>query len=160
MARKDRGPLCGAKTMAGGSCRWPRATCKFHLSADREPAAAVINPVVEHEEPQQESSALPEGQDLRELGWWIIENTVSSGLTTQQASVVASVMRVLVSLGPAPDDEETRLREIELQAHLMHGFPPRSAEEWELAAQLYDDSALREFRRWRPLDEPGNREGD
>lgn len=160
MERRNRGPHCGARTKAGGACRWPRAECPVHQPASREEAAGDGLPVAEREEPRQEASALPGGRDLRELGWWIIENTVSSGLTTQQASVVASVMRVLVALGPAPEDEETRLRAIELQAHLMHGFPPRSEEEWELAAQLYDDSALQEFGRWRPLDVPGNREGD
>lgn len=30
----------------------------------------------------------------------------------------------------------------------MNGIQPRTAEEWELAAKVFDDDALSEFRRW------------
>ena len=30
----------------------------------------------------------------------------------------------------------------------MHGVPPRTPEEWGHAAELFDDEALAEFRRW------------
>lgn len=57
-------------------------------------------------------------------------------------------MRVLATLGPEPLAEEESLREIELRGLLMNGIPPRTPDEWELAAKVFDDEALSEFRRW------------
>ena len=86
--------------------------------------------------------------DLRELGWWTIEHTIRGDLAPNRGTVISTTMRTLVGMGPAPLDEDEILREVELRGILMNGIPPRNDEEWELAAKVFDDEALSEFRRW------------
>jgi len=86
--------------------------------------------------------------DLRELGWWTIEHTIRGDLAPNRGSVISTIMRTLVGMGPAPLDEDEILREVELRGILMNGIPPRTDDEWELAAKIFDDEALSEFRRW------------
>src|SRR5690606_37381027 len=76
---------------------------------------------------------------------------VSGAMDVRAATVVASLLRVLATLGPAEMDEEEALREVELRGLIMQGVPPRTPEEWELAESIFDDDALREIRSWPPL---------
>jgi hypothetical protein len=92
--------------------------------------------------------AAVEARDLRELGWWTIEHTISGDVEPRSGTVICTIMRVLAALGPEPFAEEESLREIELRGLLMNGIPPRTADEWELAARIFDDDAASEFRRW------------
>lgn len=90
-------------------------------------------------------------RDLRVLGWWVIDRLVSGALEARQAAVIGNLVRTLAALGPGAIATEQALREVELRGVLMYGIPPRTPEEWELAASIFDADALAEFRRWRPL---------
>ncbi len=54
-------------------------------------------------------------------------------------------------MGPDEYDTEQMLREVELRGVLMNGIPPRNEAEWELAASIFDDDAIAEFKRWEML---------
>ena len=86
--------------------------------------------------------------DVRALAWWLVEQTVKGTIEMNRASVLGTLLRTLAALGPAPADEDEALAEVELRGVLMNGMPPRDDEEWTLAARIFDDDALAEFRRW------------
>jgi hypothetical protein len=144
---------CGAPTRSGGSCGWERALCPHHGRKNGPANAPAANPVVPaaRTNPARPGASPAEERDLRKLGWWVIERVISGELTSSDASVVSSVMRVLAALGPATADSEDALREVQLRGRLMHGRPPKDAEEWALAGRLFTDDALAEFRRWEQL---------
>ncbi len=88
------------------------------------------------------------GRDLRALGWWLIEETLAGRITPPEASAVNRMMHTLLQLGPTPEADDVALQDVALRGLLMHGLPPRTAEEWRRAAEVFDDDALAEFRRW------------
>jgi hypothetical protein len=90
-------------------------------------------------------------RDLRGLAWWVVGGVLSRDLAANEATVIASLLRVLAALGPAEASTAAALREVELRGRIMHGQPPRDAVEWELASSLFSDEALDEFRRWEAL---------
>lgn len=88
-------------------------------------------------------------RDLRETGWWVIEQlTAAQAFEAKEGSVVASVLRVLAGLGPSPLSEEEALAEVELRGRLAHGLPPASPEQWERAIRVFEPEAVEEYRRW------------
>ena len=129
--------LCNAPTKDGRRCHFPKSECPWHQE-DRP----------ESDELALQSPAAIDGRDLRELGWWTIEHTIRGDLAPNRGSVISTIMRTLVGMGPAPLDEDEILREVELRGILMNGIPPRNDEQWELAAKIFDEEALSEFRRW------------
>ncbi|MGH2632027.1 MAG: hypothetical protein ACRDG3_01335 [Tepidiformaceae bacterium] len=149
---------CGAPTQKGTPCKLLRDECDYHrrwrertrrqqpaTPAPRSTASAQPNsgPVA--------ASTPPPGlgeRNLRDLGWWVVGRMTETELTAPNASVVVAVMRILASLGPEPLAEEDALKQVELRGLIMHGQPPRSAEEWQLAADIFEDDALEEFHRW------------
>ncbi len=66
--------------------------------------------------------------------------------------LVATVMRILITLGPEPLSKEGALREAALIGRVMGGQPPRDAEEWALAESIFEADAVAEFRRWEERD--------
>ena len=92
-------------------------------------------------------------RDLRGLGWWLIEETLAGRVTPPEASAVNRMMHTLLQLGPAPEAEDRALQEVALRGLLMHGVPPRTEDEWRRAAEVFDDEALAEFRRWASAEE-------
>lgn len=141
----------------GGPCPWPVAKCPVPAHADwRDRTGLPLEPA-QTSAPMADEQAIPEspgwlnGKDLRGLGWWLIERVLWGRIETQQASVVASLMRTLAALGPEEASEEEALREVELRGRLMHGQPPRTEEEWARARAAFDEDALAEFRRWASL---------
>ncbi len=62
--------------------------------------------------------------------------------TTAEASVAATLLRVLSSLGPPPADPRAIDREVAVRALLMHGLLPRDVDEWELARDLFGEELL------------------
>ena len=156
---------CGATTKTGERCRWPRGECRWHVPAGDEPlpnTAAAASAGPPDPKPQAPESSFPwlEGRDLRGLGWWLIEHILRGSVESRDGSVVAGLVRTLAALGPEESNREEALREVELRGMLMHGMPPRTEEEWELAARVFDDDALAEFRRWeRLLLEADHRDG-
>lgn len=91
------------------------------------------------------------GRDLRSLGWWLISQILAEDLTPQHASVAARIMGLLERLGPGLESGDESLRELALRGMVMAGVPPRTPDEWELAARIFDDAALAELRRWPAL---------
>jgi hypothetical protein len=98
---------------------------------------------------------MPSGDDDRPDAYVKIKATlagVASGRYSpaQGARFIRSLVAVR-KLGPEPIDEDEALAEVELRGRLMHGQPPRDPEEWALAARRFDETAIREFRRWEEL---------
>ena len=69
------------------------------------------------------------------------------------------MMHTLLQLGPTPEADELALQEVALRGLLMHGVPPRTAEEWRRAGEVFDDEALAEFRRWASGEAAGEQDG-
>jgi hypothetical protein len=81
-------------------------------------------------------------RDLHEAAWWLLEATLSGRLNPREASVAASLLRVIAGLGPPPANSAETDREVAVRALLMHGLLPRDANEWELARALFGDELL------------------
>ncbi len=132
---------CGAPTRGGAPCRFPAGQCPHEAHARAREAR-----------PARTQSSSPVGaireRDLRGLGWWLIEETLAGRVTPPEASAVNRMMHTLLQLGPAPEAEDRALQEVALRGLLMHGVPPRTEDEWRRAAEIFDDEALAEFRRW------------
>lgn len=99
--------------------------------------------------------ALPaaiQARDPLALQWWVIERIIDGALQPPQAAAISGVVRTLANLPPGAGDQATTLASIALRGRLMHGIPPRSPEQWALAATMFDDEALVEFRRWELLE--------
>lgn len=144
MTRDD--DRCGAPTRGGAPCRFPAGQCphKAHARAreGRPGRARSPSPV----------GAIRE-RDLRALGWWLIEETLAGRVTPPEASAVNRMMHTLLQLGPTPEADDLALQEVALRGLLMHGVPPRTEDEWRRAAEIFDDEALAEFRRWASAEE-------
>ncbi len=130
---------CGAPTRGGSACRFPADRCPHEAHGRAREARPP------HE--RSPAGAIRE-RDLRGLGWWLIEETLAGRVTPPEASAVNRMMHTLLQLGPTPEAEERALQEVALRGLLMHGVPPRSEDEWRRAAEIFDDEALAEFRRW------------
>ena len=132
---------CGAPTRAGSACRFPADQCPHEAHARaREELPGPERPL--------SPAGVIRGRDLRALGWWLIEEALAGRITPPTVSAVNRMMHTLLQLGPAPEAEELALQEVALRGLLMHGVPPRTPEEWTRAAEIFDDEALAEFRRW------------
>ena len=145
---------CGAPTRGGAPCRFPTGQCPHDAHARAREA-----------QPGRARSPSPVGaireRDLRALGWWLIEETLAGRVTPPEASAVNRMMHTLLQLGPTPEADDRALQEVALRGLLMHGVPPRTEDEWRRAAEIFDDEALAEFRRWASVEEEavGEREG-
>jgi len=138
--------LCGAPTQKGTACKLLARECDYHT---RWRAAHPAQAPIREEQPAAVVPSDPVNRrDLRELGWWLVDRMVSAELPTPNGSVIASVMRILASLGPEPMAQAEALKQVELRGRIMHGQPPRTPEEWERAEAIFDDDALAEFHRW------------
>lgn len=144
MTRDD--DRCGAPTRGGAPCRFPAGQCPHDSHARaregrpaRAPSPSPVGAILE--------------RDLRGLGWWLIEETLAGRVTPPEASAVNRMMHTLLQLGPTPEADDLALQEVALRGLLMHGVPPRTEEEWRRAAQIFDDEALAEFRRWASAEE-------
>ena len=143
---------CRVTTLAGRPCGWDVARCPVPAHRQQREEFAAQGPTDAGPEPAPVAPpAEVEARDLVGLGWWLVERVISGATNTAEASVLASVMRVLAALGPGEMDRDAALREAQLRGLVMHGIPPRTAEEWELAESLFDDDALAELRRWQAL---------
>ena len=135
------GPPCGAPTRGGAACRFPADRCPHETHAR-----------VRGERPAAKAASSPAGaireRDLRALGWWLIEEILAGRVTPPAASAVNRMMHTLLQLGPTPEADDLALQEVALRGLLMHGVPPRTDAEWRRAAEVFDDEALAEFRRW------------
>ena len=145
----DAKPLCGAPTMAGGSCRWKVGECK-HASHARWRAAnpCLRGSMSDHGVTLSEVPDAVAEHDLYVLSWWLVERVIAGDLETARASVVATVMRVLLALGREPLDEEERFSRAELMGQLMHGVPPADEAEWVRARAILTPDALVTVEGW------------
>ena len=138
---------CGAPTRGGSPCRYPAALCPHEAHARHREGRVRRDPAPAPAPPATPLRAVRE-RDLRALGWWLIEQTLAGRVSPPEASAVNRMMHTLLQLGPDSEAGERALREVALRGLLMHGVPPRTPEEWNHAAELFDDEALAEFRRW------------
>ncbi len=134
---------CGHPTRAGGACRWPRNECPHHRNRKAVPAQTAPEPADRETEPVQR----PRERDLRELGWWLVDQVLAGRVGREQATGVASVMRVLAGLGPDAGDTDAALAEVELRGRIAYGLPPRDTDEWALARERFTEEALQELAR-------------
>ncbi len=153
--------------MAGGKCTWPSDKCPvdFHK---RHRGAGHVSAFRQQAEPQVDEDNAPESlepppaleqHDVRQLSWWLVEQVIRGKLEERRAGVVATMVRILVSLGPEPLAPGAALEAIRLRASLMHGIPPKE-DEWPAIEAMFDDQAVEEIRRWSSLFERDVRDHD
>jgi hypothetical protein len=109
------------------------------------------------EDAEGESGAIgfPEDRSLHGVAWWVLEHLAQGAIPERRATALASVLRVLLAIGPDVTSEEDRLAEVALRGVLMHGTPPRDEDEWALAEERFTSDAIEEFRRWAERDQRG-----
>ena len=131
--------ICGAApTKAGGYCHNPAGRCRIHTEAPPLTTSPTILP--------------SRDRDIRAIGWWLLDGLVAGTVDPRTASVLASVLRVMSSLGPDEMTREDQLKEVELRGLLMHGVPPRNEEEWERARRTFEPEFLDIIeRKWGEL---------
>lgn len=89
-------------------------------------------------------------RDIRDFAWWLIGQSLRGDIDDRRVSVMATMIRVLASLGPAPMDDQEELAAIRLRGRLMHGIPPADGD-WPALEELFDADAVAEIRRWSAL---------
>ncbi len=121
-------------------------SCPHHGSA-RKPAAPAAAPNEAIESGVELPGAYAD-RDERGFAWWAVGAVATGQLSTSQGSTIASLIRIINAMGLPPASEEEALREAEFRGRIRHGSPPRTPEEWQRAAQFFDDEALERFRGW------------
>lgn len=159
---------CGALTLKGEPCKIARMSCTVHRRAQREGTAAHVRAQAPAGWGQRRTSeggrgaqalAIPGAVDehnLREFAWWLVGRLLTGELDAQRAGVLATLMRVVAALGPEPVSRERAFAEAALRGRMMHGLPPRNADEWAIAESLFSQEVLDEFAGYaRLLEEAG-----
>ena len=85
--------------------------------------------------------------NLHALGWWLAEGVALETIGRDVATLLVSIMRVLVSLGEEPTSGDDVRHEAVLRAQLAFGMPPTDEAGWELAERLLDPETLGEIKR-------------
>ena len=138
--------LCGAPTKEGRPCRWSRKPCPAHGERQGQRQRQPSRPDESGRPPLRVPVAVRD-EDPRALGWWIVARLIEGELEPQRATALTSLVRAIATLGPSPVSEREALAEIELRGLLMHGLPPRTADEWERAERILSAEALAEIVR-------------
>lgn len=148
--------VCGAITRKGGRCQNRNgANCPYHTDDQRARG---------HAEDPTEGDARPRGaasetrenaipvRDLHAVAWRLLEDLLEDDRVdaARRASAGATLIRVVEALGEPPVSRERAAAEIALRGMVMHGMPPRNAEEWALAEELFTPDAVTMFRTWKP----------
>lgn len=96
-------------------------------------------------------------RDLHAVAWRLLEELFEDDRVdaARRASAGATLIRVVEALGEPPVSRERAAAEIALRGMVMHGMPPRNAEEWALAEELFTADAIEMMRGWQPGGEPG-----
>ena len=90
-------------------------------------------------------------RDLHAVSWWVLERLLHDEIDPRRASAMRAMVGTIAQLGPEERDEQEMWREAQLRGLVMHGIPPRTPEEWELAERVFDDDALAELHRWEAM---------
>lgn len=148
--------VCGAITRKGGRCQNRRGTeCPYHTDDERKRGHAGDQFGGETEPrgaaPAGRDKAIA-GRDLHAVAWLLLEDLLEDDRVdaARRASAGATLIRVVEALGEAPVSRERAAAEIALRGMVMHGMPPRNAEEWALAQELFTPDAIAMFRTWKP----------
>ena len=151
---------CGAITRAGGRCLNGRAErCPYHSDEERERGRASASPC-EQDVPRDPRRHAIGGRDLHAAGWLLLGDLLESEDLdpARRASAGATLLRAIHGLGEPPESQERSAAEAALMGMVMHGLPPRDAEKWALAGEVFTPDALAMMRTWDPAGEPGFRE--
>jgi hypothetical protein len=147
--------VCGAITRKGGRCQNRRgAACPYHT--DDERARAHAGDPLDRDAPAAAAPAgrgnAIAGRDLHAVAWMLLEDLLEDDQVdaARRASAGATLIRVVEALGEPPVSREQAAAEIALRGMVMHGMPPRNAEEWALAEELFTPDAVAMFRTWKP----------
>lgn len=148
--------VCGAITRKGGHCQNRNgANCPYHTDDQRARGHAEL-PIEGDARPRGGASETGKnaiaGRDLHAVAWRLLEDLLEDDRVdaARRASAGATLIRVVEALGEAPVSRERAAAEIALRGMVMHGMPPRNAEEWALAEELFTPDAITMFRTWKP----------
>jgi len=143
--------ICGAITRKGGRCQNRLgAACPYHTDEQRA-HASTGEPGAEGRNRPLRRDAIA-GRDLHAVAWALLEELLEDERVdaARRASAGATLIRVVEGLGEPPVSRERAAAEIALRGMIMHGLPPRNAEEWALAEELFTPEAIAMFRTWKP----------
>lgn len=146
--------VCGAITRKGGLCQNRRgAACPYHTDDERARATSAQEPIAQEREegiPGRRDAIT--ARDLHAVAWRLLEDLLEDDRVdaARRASAGATLIRVVEALGEPPVSREQAAAETALRGMVMHGMPPRNAEEWALAEELFTPDAIAMFRTWKP----------
>ncbi len=149
-------PACAATGKDGSPCRlYPRHGRDLCINHDPDYAdQRRANVRAGGRARNPEFTEIPEAiarHNVRKSVWWLTEQLVLGTISSSRALALSRLLHTAAQMGPDEMDEEQILREVELRGVLMNGIPPRNEAEWELAASIFDDDAIAEFKRWEMM---------
>lgn len=101
------------------------------------------------EEQRRVAEALAQ-DDLRGVAWsWLAR--LSRNLGVAEANKAVGWARLLQRLGADAGESEEAILEASVLGGVMHGFAPRTEEQWEYARQVFDPETLAVIRQWAGL---------
>lgn len=143
--------ICGAITRKGGRCQNRLGDhCPYHTDEQRARASGPAPDTEARRQPGRREAIA--GRDLHAVAWALLEDLLADDTLDagRRASAGATLIRVVEGLGEPPVSRERAAAEIALRGMIMHGLPPRNAEEWALAEELFTPDAIAMFRTWKP----------
>lgn len=98
----------------------------------------------------QEMDEALENGDLRAVAWaWLRQ--LSRELNVADAMRAVGWARLLERLGAKAGDTEEGLLEASVLGGVLHGFAPRTEEQWEFARKTFDPETYAGIRAWAGL---------
>ena len=151
-------PICGVRTSTG-PCPLDRGECSLHPTiVGRQVTPAKPVPRFSPRGQAQSPSRIPRPvvklppalaeRDIRGLAWWLFEQVALDRVKTNEARVLAFILKLLESLGPGGMERDDQLAEVARIGKLSLGIPPATGDEWDWVAGRFEDEAIEEFQRW------------
>jgi hypothetical protein len=94
-----------------------------------------------------ERRALDE-RNLREFNWLALEGVRAELGYSRGGSVIASLIRTLIAQGEDHMDLKEASEIAVVNGLMVHGVPPRTEREWEIARRIFEPDVVRHLEGW------------
>ena len=127
---------CSAATPSGHTCHHLAGRCPFHPVPESTPA------------PGPEPTAKPARPDPHRFIYDALQSVVEGRANPTVINRLVRTLAIASRLGPPPLDRDQEAEEAILLGIVMHGIPPRTEREWELARDTFTAEGLHTLATW------------
>ncbi len=132
---------CNQTTPSGHPCYHLASRCPFHPAPVRAPDDAA-EPSAERPNPHR-------------FIFHALQDAVEGKASPASVTRLVKTLAIAHRIGPPPLDADRIADEIALKGMTMHGIPPRTEAQWNLAREMFTGDSLHLFARWLlPFDPP------